>query len=71
MVADLNHEHTPTYKQTTAYLIDRGGVVRQVFPMLIHHRPSWKAILNEIDRLGLAAGPKGAGQSQSHPADAD
>lgn len=53
IVADLNREKTGQYKRTTAYLIDKQGVVRQVFPMLIHSRPSWYAILSEIDRLEL------------------
>ena len=57
IVADLKRENTPSYNRTTAYLIDRAGIVRQVFPMLIHSRPSWHAILNEIDRLGVAQTP--------------
>jgi alkyl hydroperoxide reductase subunit AhpC len=52
IVADLNRKVTPKYDRTTAYLIDKEGVVRQIFPMLIHHRASWHAVLNEIDRLG-------------------
>lgn len=51
IVADLNREKTTMYDRTTAYLIDKQGVVRQVFPMLIHHRAAWPAILNEIDEL--------------------
>lgn len=51
IVADLNRKKTTAYGRTTAYLIDKDGVVRQIFPMLIHTRPSWRAILNEIDRL--------------------
>ncbi len=51
IVADVNRAQTQAYKRTTAYLIDKKGIVRQVFPMLIHHRPSWRAILNEIDRI--------------------
>lgn len=51
VVADLNREKTTDYKRTTAYLIDPEGVVRQVFPMMIRHRPSWKAIINELDRV--------------------
>ena len=39
------------FDRTTAYFIDSEGVVRQVFPMLIHSRPSWDAILGEIERL--------------------
>lgn len=51
IVADLNRQDTPSYDRTTAYLIDKNGIVRQVFPTIIHARPSWKAILNEADRL--------------------
>ena len=51
IVADINRAQTSAYKRTTAYLIDKQGRVRQIFPMLIHNRPSWRAILNEIDRI--------------------
>ena len=51
IVADLNREKTESYDRTTAYLIDRKGIVRQIFPMLIHERASWKAMLHEIDKL--------------------
>lgn len=37
--------------RTTAYLVDADGVVRQIFPMTIHHRPSWRALLGELDAL--------------------
>jgi hypothetical protein len=51
VVADLNRAETEAYDRTTAYLIDKNGIVRQVFPMLIHNRPSWEAILREVDRV--------------------
>lgn len=51
IVADLNHKKTKKYKRTTAYLIDKEGIVRQVFPMMIRHRPSWTAVLSEIEKL--------------------
>lgn len=51
IVADLDRKKTKRYDRTTAYLIDKQGIVRQVFPMLIHHRASWRAILHEIDEL--------------------
>ena len=38
IVADLNRVDTTRYKRTTAYLIDKMGRVRQIFPMLIHSR---------------------------------
>lgn len=55
IVADIDYQATTPYKRTTAYLIDKEGVVRQVFPMMIHHRPSWRAILNELDRITEAS----------------
>lgn len=51
IVADLGRKKTKRYDRTTAYLIDKTGTVRQVFPMLIHSRASWQAILNEMDRI--------------------
>ena len=54
VVADLRHGSLKYYDRTTAYFIDKQGVVRQVFPMIIHARPGWKAILNEIDRITAA-----------------
>ena len=39
----------------TAYLIDKTGIVRQIFPMKIHQRPSWKAVLREVDALNQAS----------------
>ena len=51
IVCDANRAKTKAYDRTTAYLIDRDGIVRQIFPMLIHHRSTWKAFLDEIDRL--------------------
>ena len=51
IVADLGREGTESYDRTTTYFIDKKGVVRQVFPTIIHARPSWKAVLSEVDRL--------------------
>ncbi len=51
IVADVNKEKTPRYERTTIYYIDKQGIVRQIFPMLIHMRPNWESILHEIDRL--------------------
>ncbi len=53
IVADLKRKKTKRYDRTTAYLIDKEGVVRQVFPMLISARPSWKAILGEVELLAV------------------
>ncbi len=51
VVADLNREVTLGYDRTTAYLIDKQGVVREIFPAMIQTRPSWRAVLNRIDAL--------------------
>jgi peroxiredoxin len=51
IAADLNRKSTTQYDRTTTYFIDKSGVVRQVFPMQISHRASWKSIVNEINRL--------------------
>jgi peroxiredoxin len=56
IVADLNRAKTGAYDRITAYLIDKNGRVRQIFPMLVRTRPSWEAVLNEIDRIGEPSG---------------
>ena len=55
IVADVSRRSTKKYDRTTAYLIDKEGVVRQVFPMLIHHRASWRAVLREVDRINAGS----------------
>jgi len=59
IAADFGRAVTAPYDRTSAYLIDDKGVVRQVFPMLIHMRATARSIIREIDRLELAV--KGAG----------
>ena len=54
LAADLDRQGTARYERTAVYYIDRTGVVRQVFPGTIRRRPSWNAVLNEIDRLQAA-----------------
>ena len=58
IVGDIDRGATSKYKRTTAYLIDKQGVVRQVFPMLIHARPTWHAILREVTRLADTPGAR-------------
>ena len=53
IVADIGRRLTKKYDRVTTYLIDKQGIVRQVFPAMIHMRPSWHAVLNEMDALGL------------------
>ena len=52
VLADLNRKDTLAYDRTTAYLIDKQGIVREIFPMIIHARPSWDVVLDEIKALG-------------------
>ena len=54
LVADLGRKHG-VLDRTTAYYVDKEGVVQQIFPMIIHARPSWGAILSEVDRIQAAA----------------
>ena len=49
IVHDLERRETPTYDRTTTYLIDERGIVREIFPMIIHARPSWRILLRELD----------------------
>ncbi len=51
IAADFKRKTTPKYDRATTYFIDKEGVVRQIFPMTISNRASWKPILGEIDRL--------------------
>jgi peroxiredoxin len=50
IVADLERDRTRRYERTSTYLIDRDGVVQQVFPQVVHFRAAWGAILPEIRR---------------------
>lgn len=63
LAADLDRRGTQRYERTAVYFIDREGVVQQVFPGTIRNRPSWKAVLNEIDRIQVR------GAATSRPAD--
>ena len=53
ILADLERASTTRWDRTTAYLIDREGKVRQIFPMIIHARPSWRVVRREIEQLQL------------------
>ena len=57
VVMDANRASTTAYDRTTAYLISPAGIVQQVFPMLIHSRPSWRAVLGEVDAILNGAAP--------------
>lgn len=54
LVADLNREQTKFIDRTTAYLVDKKGVVREIFPMTIRARPSWKVIIGEVQKMNGA-----------------
>ena len=47
------------YANTTGYLIGPDGTVLQVFPMETYNRPSWWAILNEVDAQSEAWAKEG------------
>lgn len=51
VAADLRHETVKHYRRTASIFIDKQGIVRQIFPMLVHHRASWWPVLHEIDRI--------------------
>ncbi|MCB9858743.1 MAG: hypothetical protein H6818_23945 [Phycisphaerales bacterium] len=57
IVADLEREKTVRFDRTTTYLIDKSGVVREIFPATVRMRPDWRAVLNKIDELGLNDAP--------------
>ena len=51
LLSDVGRKQTKRYEQTTAYLIDGDGTVRQVFPMQTYARGSLHAILREAERV--------------------
>ena len=51
IVADLGRAETPAWDRVTSYLIDEQGLVREIFPMIIHGRANWPAILREVEQL--------------------
>ncbi len=48
LVADVEGITKDRYHQTTTYLIDKTGHIREIFPMMVHHRASWDSILKRI-----------------------
>lgn len=44
-------EGLEAYAPTTGFLIGADGTIRQEFPMETLNRPSWWAVLKEIDRV--------------------
>lgn len=51
MVHDLERKESLAFDRTTAYMIDKEGVVREIFPMIIHSRPSWQIVVKELDKM--------------------
>ena len=51
---DLERAATPAYDRTSAYLIDEEGIVREIFPMIIHARPSYRILLAEARRFAAS-----------------
>ena len=50
-LADIGRTATDPYARARAYLIDKEGVVRQVFPSMLRHRAPWQAVINETRRV--------------------
>lgn len=55
---DLGGQATGPYDRVTAYLIDREGIVRQIYPMTVRSRPS--SVILAKDVLALAAEQRAA-----------
>lgn len=51
ILADCNREKTARLDPTTIYLVDREGVVREIFPATVRERPAWDAVLRRLDEL--------------------
>ncbi len=51
LVSDVERVQTKGFEQTTSYLIDADGVVRQVYPMLTYARGSMRAMLRDVERV--------------------
>ncbi len=51
VTADIEGKTKGRYHQTSAYLIDKSGYIREIFPMMIHHRASWDTILKRIEAV--------------------
>lgn len=51
LTADIEGLTKDQFHQTTTYLIDKSGRVREIFPMMVHHRASWAAVLEQIGAL--------------------
>lgn len=60
LAVDINRQRTEAYERTTAYLIDKQGVIQQIFPMEVYDRAPWWPLFNEIDRLGSKSAADGA-----------
>jgi alkyl hydroperoxide reductase subunit AhpC len=60
---DLERRETQAFDRTTAYLVDTDGVVQQVFPMIIHARPSGVVLLKEA--MAMNARLKAAAEAES------
>ena len=44
IVADIGRKQTERYDRTTSYLIDKQGMVREIFPATVYLRPNWLAV---------------------------
>ncbi len=64
---DLERRVTTAYDRVTAYLIDRDGIVQQIYPMTVRARPSSVILLK--DALALAARQRAADAAAAAPSD--
>ena len=46
---DIGRKATAAYERTSSYLIDKQGIVREVFPMEIYGRAPWWSVLRGMD----------------------
>ena len=51
VLIDVQREKTGQLDRTTTYLIDKQGIVREIFPALISKRPNWSAVLHKLDEI--------------------
>lgn len=51
LAADFDRTDTNRYQRTSTYVIGKDGIIKQIFPQLIHYRANWDAILREAERI--------------------
>ncbi|MCZ6834560.1 MAG: hypothetical protein O7G85_02185 [Planctomycetota bacterium] len=51
LAADFSRSETGRYERTSTYVIGKDGVIKQIYPQLIHYRAHWDAVLSEAERV--------------------